>query len=139
MFGRNYDVIEAASGNVVRSVRHLFAEQPVDCCMCGQPTFSRLCVPFYERAVREGRSDGGYATACDPCYGRWEVWNDRKSLAARRKPAHGGYPAPAPKPEPVALMHVQPGAQPDTLFYQLFVAPGHHGSAAAAHPQQGAA
>lgn len=86
---RDYDVIEG--GHIVVSVRYLNDEEPVDCCICERKTFSKLAVPYYCGAVREGCSEGGYAVACERCYPRWERWNDA-GLARFYKPAHGGYP-----------------------------------------------
>lgn len=88
--GRNFDLIE--DGRTVLSVRYLNHDEPVQCCICERPTFSTFCVPFYCGAVREGCSEGGYNTACERCYARWERWNDA-GMARLRKPAHGGYPA----------------------------------------------
>lgn len=95
--GRDFDVLE--QGDVVLSVRYLNQEDPVECCICGQKTFSHFCVPYYCGAVREGRSEGGYAVACDRCYARWERWSDVLDLlrpfpASKWRPSHGGYPTP---------------------------------------------
>lgn len=74
--GMDFDVISCTDEKVVLRVRHLWPEDPVECCMCGRPTFSHLCVPYYCGPVAEGQSQGGYAVACGPCYGRWERWHD---------------------------------------------------------------
>lgn len=92
--GVNYDVIDRATGEAVLRVRYLTPQEPIDCCICGKPTFSTLAVPYYCGAVREGCSEGGYAVACQPCHDRWERWNDN-GMARLYKPAHGGYPAVA--------------------------------------------
>lgn len=102
--GRDYDVIE--NGEAVLRVRYLNRLEPVDCCMCGKPTFSTLAVPYYCGPVRDGCSEGGHAFACEPCYGKWERWNDTLDLlrpfpASTWRPSHGGYPtAPCGVPEP---------------------------------------
>lgn len=92
--GPDYDVIDASDGAVLARVRYLWPAEPVDCCICSRPTFSTLSVPYYCGAVREGCSEGGYAVACEPCYARWERWNDA-GMARFYKPAHGGYPTAA--------------------------------------------
>lgn len=73
------------------TVVHLIHDMEVDCCICGRPTFSKLCVPYYCGAVREGCSDGVYNHACERCYGLWERWNDA-GMSRFYKPVHGGYP-----------------------------------------------
>jgi hypothetical protein len=98
---RNFDVIEG--GEVVLSVRTLWPEEPVECCVCGNDTFSRFCVPYYCEPVREGQSEAGYSHACEPCYHLWERWSETTHPSFYRwrranqppvlfRPAHGGYP-----------------------------------------------
>lgn len=58
------------------SVRHLWPEEPCDCCICGRPTLDHFAVPYYCGAVRSGKSEGGYAPACQRCYDRWARWDD---------------------------------------------------------------
>lgn len=87
--GREFDVYEG--GELVLSVRRLWPEPPVQCCVCGRDTFSHLCVPYYCGPVRDGCSEGGHAPACERCYARWERWNDA-GMARLYRPAHGGYP-----------------------------------------------
>ena len=77
MSGRDFDVVDRETGDVLVMVRHLWSEDPVDCCMCGKPTFHRFCVPYYERPVAEVASRGGYRVTCEPCYRRWEAWNSQ--------------------------------------------------------------
>jgi hypothetical protein len=74
--GYDYDVIDAASGETVAMVRHLWPREPSGCCMCEKPTFSSFCVPYYCGPTRTGKSEGGYAPACESCYARWEKWDD---------------------------------------------------------------
>lgn len=76
MSGVNYDVLDAATGEALLMVRHLWPEEPVQCCMCDKPTHSRMCVPYYCGATRTGKSEGGYSTAYKTCYSRWEKWDD---------------------------------------------------------------
>jgi hypothetical protein len=80
------------------TIVHLIHDTQVECCMCGRPTLSKLCVPYYCGPVREGCSAGGYDHACERCYARWERWNDGVSspTASLYKPGHGGYPTAAP-------------------------------------------
>jgi hypothetical protein len=73
---QNYDLVDAADGRVVASVRYLWPEEPVDCCICGKPTFDHFGVPYYCGPVRSGKSEGGYRAACERCYGRWSAWDD---------------------------------------------------------------
>ena len=73
---QNFDVVDATDGHVLASVRHLWPEEPSDCCICGKPTLDHFAVPYYCGPVRSGQSEGGYAPACQPCYARWEKWDD---------------------------------------------------------------
>lgn len=81
MSGLDYDVIDKSDGAVLMRVRHLWPGDPVDCCMCEKPTHSRMCVPYYCGPVLEEQSEGGYKTACEPCYARWEAWSDKHATA----------------------------------------------------------
>lgn len=74
--GRNYDVIDTATGEAVLLVRYLTPTEPSDCCMCGRSTFDHFAVPYYCGPVRTGKSEGGYAPACQRCYDRWARWDD---------------------------------------------------------------
>lgn len=82
MSGHDYDLVDRDTGDVVVRVRHMFPPDPADCCMCGKPTFDHWAVPYYCGPVLEGESEGGYRAACEPCYKRWEKWND-KIMAGR--------------------------------------------------------
>lgn len=72
--GRDYDVYDG--GERVLSVRYLTPTEPSDCCMCGRSTFDHFAVPYYCGPVRSGKSEGGYAPACQRCYDRWARWDD---------------------------------------------------------------
>ena len=76
MSGRDYDLVDRETGQTVITVRHLWPDDPCECCMCDKLTFSDKAVPYYCGPVREGQSEGGYKTACDDCYAKWERWND---------------------------------------------------------------
>ncbi len=71
---RDYDLVDVATGDVVMIVRHMWPAEPVECCICGKDTHSPHAVPYYCGVVREGQSEGGYKSACEPCYNRWEAW-----------------------------------------------------------------
>lgn len=83
MLGPDYDVIDSATGEAVIRVRYLSWEEPVNCCICDKPTYSHFCVPYYCGAVRVGHPEAGGAVACEPCYQRWEKWNDTPPAAIR--------------------------------------------------------
>jgi hypothetical protein len=74
--GYDYDVVDSKTGESVMLVRHLWPQEPVDCCICEKPTYSSFCVPYYCGPVQSGKSQGGYKTACERCYARWEKWDD---------------------------------------------------------------
>jgi hypothetical protein len=73
---RDFDVIDAATGEVVMAVRHLWPEETVECCMCPQQADHSFAVPYYCGPVLEGHSEGGYKVACAWCYARWEAWSN---------------------------------------------------------------
>jgi hypothetical protein len=56
----------------------LWPMPPADCCMCGKPCEGpkAWAVPYYCGPVPMGCSDGGYREACEPCYQKWEAWDD---------------------------------------------------------------
>ena len=76
----DYEVVDAA-GDTVLTVRHLWASEPPDCCMCGKPVLE-LRVPavaYYEGPCRSGQSEGGHKPACMRCYTRWARWDDAET------------------------------------------------------------
>lgn len=99
--GRDYNVYEG--GERVLSVRYLTPTEPSDCCMCGRSTFDHFAVPYYCGPVRSGKSEGGYAPACQRCYDRWARWDDALEeydswLAVLREGARGVAMPPMPLP-----------------------------------------
>jgi hypothetical protein len=57
------------------TVVHLWVE-PIDCAMCGKPTFDHFAVPWYCGPVATGESEGGYRSTCRCCHDRWARWDD---------------------------------------------------------------
>jgi hypothetical protein len=47
-----------------------------NCCMCDKEGDWDDAVPYYCGPVAEGKSEGGYRTACPTCFLRWKKWND---------------------------------------------------------------
>lgn len=94
--GRDFNIVDGATGETVVTVRHLWPEDAVDCCMCGKPTFDHFAVAFYERPVRSGHSEGCHRAACGPCYTRWAAWDDAMTeyeswlTPANSSPSQGG-------------------------------------------------
>lgn len=64
------------AGETVVTVYNLTPPEPCDCCICGRATLDRFAVPYYCGPVRSGKSEGGYAPACQRCYTRWAAWDD---------------------------------------------------------------
>lgn len=73
----DYDVIDRASGEVLISVRHLWHDEPMDCCMCGKPHYGTRYVPYHCGPTLERHCQGGYKTACDECHDIWAAWADK--------------------------------------------------------------
>lgn len=74
MSGRDFDLVDAASGEVVMAVRHLWPGPPEQCGMCPREGYYSHCVPYYCGPTIEPYNEGGWHTVCDRCYARWERW-----------------------------------------------------------------
>lgn len=65
-------------------VINLTPPDEIECAMCEARGDWRHAVPYYERPVREGESQGGYRCVCPPCYAHWDAWSDRRVSDVRR-------------------------------------------------------
>lgn len=74
MSGRDFDLVDRASGEVVMAVRHLWPGQPETCGMCGREGYYTHAVPYHCGATIEPLNEGCWHTVCGRCYARWERW-----------------------------------------------------------------